>query len=383
MGTALAKWSTATEEPNTTLVPVEVPRLSTCISLASFPPSDGQLLTACVLHTALLRVYTEGVCVDDLVQGEVLGRYRVKEGRITAATCYSQGNNHFLALSHYINDTFQLLTYSIESPTSADPYFHTTCLLPPSLSYQNTHQLPSFSPISSIKFLSFYLSSNTLLLATAHKLYKSHSSNSFLKLHPFKHRYVLSIQKYERFGYLFVASRGKNSESECKIGVWEVGKGQLLMEIEMQGEEWVGSMSVLSCLKLTGKVLILALIPSNHILRLEFTPIPLTFTPLNRLQIPGSESIIAEKLGFSDKICLLSDTSVVCFDRNEVFLDKNEDFLMYKVVTSESDCDLKTHLEAFISRNSDFQGNLCEIIDEIREKSIYGENLTPSPSFSF
>lgn len=355
-----------------------------CSVLARLQKTPERLVNAAVLGDMLVRVYETGVFLDGIAEGRVLGRYRAREGVFTAACSYLKAGKAFLMLAQALPAANRVLILRLEPSkeiSGLESYFWPEFRGRNRLSFEIYTDLPAFPATFPIISLSFSLLTNSLLLASPSKLYHFTPSRptSFHQLRPFKHKSVLTMHLFQRLNYLFISTQDRDT-GQGLISVWDVNVCLPLVEMWVSVGSQIGSISAVACLKMTGKVVVLGLSGSDLIV-MELVPVPVRLKLRTSCRLEPESQLIAEGYGQMDQIYLLSSTSLLYFDKSDIFPATNASLWQAPVLCSTSDISLKAQLEACISSIS-AQGELgrLEEVNRLLEEFQVPDYCPPSPS---
>lgn len=375
----------AAEEGKREEIPRENTVLTSCFLLARLRKEPERLVNAAIWGDLLVRVYETRVFLDEMGEGRIVGRYQAREGVFTASFSYLKAKKPFLMLAQALPAANRVLILTLEpseSISELESYFLPESKGRNSLSFAICTDLPAFPATSTIISLSFSLSSTSLLLASTSKLYLFTPSmvSSFRRLQPFKHKLVQTMQLYERLNYLFISAQEKRT-GQGLVCVWDVNVCLPLLEVWVSVGSLIGSISVVPCLKLAGKVVILGLSADSDLIVMELIPVPIRLEFRSCCRLAPESQLIAERYEQIDQIYLLSSTSLTYFHKSCILPPANPSLWQAPVLSSALDTDLKAQLTACISTIS-AQGELgrLEEINRLLEEVQDPEYCPPSPS---
>ena len=278
----------------------------------------------------------------------------------------------------------RLLKLRLEAETTSidlETYFFPDPKGRSGLFFEMCTDLPYFHPQVTIISLSFSVISTSFILANAEKLYLLPPSLpiSLTKLRPFKHRSILAIQLYQRLNYLFISAKDLITRQDL-VCIWEITRCLPLLEVGTPINTPIVSISIVPCLKTTGKVVILGLSHSN-LLVMELILVPLEVIYRASCRLAQQSQILAERYGQMDSIYLLSPTSLVYFDKKDVLPSGIGCIWEAPVLCSESDASLKRHIEACIDSLAPHGGDgLLADMNRLLEEYQLPDYCPPSPS---
>jgi hypothetical protein len=390
MGLGLKRWTgmvenTEEREKKREDVRSEDPLSLSCYVLADYCSIPERLVNACVIGELLVRVYETGVYIDEISAGRVLARHRLREGVITAACSYLQAEKLYLVLVQALPSANRLLKLRLEAENPSidlESYFFPELKGRSGLFFEMCTDLPYFSQQFTIISLSFSVISTSFILANAKKLYLLPSSLpiSLTKLRPFKHKSILAMQLYQRLNYLFISAKDMVTSQDL-VCIWDLNSLIPLLEVWTPINTPIVSISIVPCLKITGKVVILGLTAASDLLVMELIPVPLEVIYRASCRLEHQSHIFAERYGQMDSIYLLSSTSLVYFDKKDVLPCAIGCIWQAPVLSSESDASLKSHIEACIASLAPQGGEgLLADVNRLLEEYQLPDYCPPSPS---